>query len=156
MSNQERKLRGERMSELQGVFTSMDKNRNGVLSMAELENVFNLMGITDNKTVKAIIARWDEVGNGTVSFQDFVKIMETNDLDEQSREERDKTFIRNAFAAFDTNNDGFITRDELENVLSQMGTVTENEVNTLLAEADTNKDNKIDIEEFVRVMHTKN
>ena len=53
----------------------MDKNRNGVLSMAELENVFNLMGITDNKTVKAIIAQWDEVGNGTVSFQDFVKYL---------------------------------------------------------------------------------
>ena len=51
----------------------MDKNRNGVLRMAELENVFNLMGITDNKTVKAIIAQWDEAGNGNVSFQDFVK-----------------------------------------------------------------------------------
>ena len=51
----------------------MDKNRNGVLSMAELENVFNLMGITDNKTVKAIIAQWDEAGNGNDSFHDFVK-----------------------------------------------------------------------------------
>ena len=58
---------------VQGVFHSMDKNRNGVLSMAELENVFNLMGITDNKTVKAITAQWDEAGNGNVSFQDFVK-----------------------------------------------------------------------------------
>jgi Ca2+-binding EF-hand superfamily protein len=57
----------------QGVFSSMDKNRNGVLSMAELENVFNLMGITNNKTIKAIIAQWDEAGNGNVSFQDFVK-----------------------------------------------------------------------------------
>ena len=65
----EKKLSGEKMAELQvletvfarrfplqGEFSSMDKNRNGVLSMAELENVFNLMGITDNKTVKAIIA----------------------------------------------------------------------------------------------------
>ena len=58
---------------MQGVFTSMDKNRNGVLSMAELEGVFNLMGITDNNTVKAIIAQWDQAGTGAVSFKDFVK-----------------------------------------------------------------------------------
>ena len=58
---------------MQGVFTSMDKNRNGVLSMAELEGVFNLMGITDNTTVKAIIAQWDQAGTGAVSFKDFVK-----------------------------------------------------------------------------------
>merc|ERR1712013_318944 len=152
MSSQERKMGEERMAELQGVFTSMDKNRNGVLSMAELEGVFNLMGITDNNTVKAIIAQWDQAGTGAVSFKDFVKIMETNDLDQESKEERDKKFIRNAFSAFDADNDGFITRNELENVLKQMGQVTEAEVTALMKEADTNNDDKIDIDEFVKVM----
>eukprot|EP00092_Neocalanus_flemingeri_P009525 GFUD01010253.1.p1 GENE.GFUD01010253.1~~GFUD01010253.1.p1 ORF type:complete len:159 (-),score=57.34 GFUD01010253.1:22-498(-) len=151
--NLKRKLSGERLAELQGVFNSVDKNRNGVLSMNELETVFNLMGITDNTTIKAIIGRWDMVGTGKVSFQDFVKIMEQGDLDSpETKDVKDKEFIRNAFSAFDTNKDGFITRDELKVVLEQMGHVTESEVTTLLQEADSNKDNKIDIEEFVQVM----
>jgi Ca2+-binding EF-hand superfamily protein len=82
-------------------------------------------------------------------------------------------YFRNAFSAFDTDNDGFITREELEHVLKQMGEndcvliimslclcysgqVTQAEVDTLLEEADTNKDNKIDIQEFVQVMNKKN
>jgi Ca2+-binding EF-hand superfamily protein len=82
------------------------------------------------------------------------------------------TYFRNAFSAFDTDNDGFITREELEHVLKQMGEtegvltiislcvclagqVTQAEVDTLLDEADTNKDNKIDIQEFVQVMSKK-
>ena len=83
-------------------------------------------------------------------------------------------YFRNAFSAFDTNNDGFITREELEHVLKQMGEkadcvliimslclslagqVTQAEVDTLLEEADINKDNMIDIQEFVQVMNKKN
>ena len=77
---------------------------------------------------------------------------------------------RNAFSAFDANHDGFITREELKHVLQQMGTnarntvfdvnlvlgsVCEDEVDALLAEADVNKDDKIDIDEFVTVMNKK-
>ena len=83
-------------------------------------------------------------------------------------------YFRNAFSAFDTNKDGFITREELEHVLKQMGEkadcvliimslclclagqVTQAEVDTLLEEADINKDNMIDIQEFVQVMNKKN
>ena len=81
-------------------------------------------------------------------------------------------YFRNAFSAFDTNNDGFITREELEHVLKQMGEtdcvlnimslcsclagqVTQAEVDTLLEEADSNKDSKIDIQEFMQVMNKK-
>eukprot|EP00092_Neocalanus_flemingeri_P076944 GFUD01095484.1.p1 GENE.GFUD01095484.1~~GFUD01095484.1.p1 ORF type:complete len:162 (+),score=52.23 GFUD01095484.1:67-552(+) len=153
MAQNERKLSGERLDELRGVFNSIDKNGDGVLCIAELEHVFKLVGITESQTITAIIAQWDVEGTGKVSFQDFVKIMEQRDLDSsESMEEKDDRFIRKAFSSFDANNDGFITREELKTVLEQMGHVTESEVTTLLKEADTNRDNKIDIEEFVIVM----
>ena len=59
----------------------MDKNRNGVLSMAELESIYNLMGVTNNETVCSILAQWDQGGKGSVSFQDFVKSDKSDRID---------------------------------------------------------------------------
>ena len=70
------------------------------------------------------------------------------------------------------NIDGFKMRVELDHVLKQMGEsydaliiiyvclcpegqVSQAEVDTLLEEADNNKDNKIDIQEFIQVMNRK-
>ena len=88
-----------------------------MLSMAELETVFNLVGITDNKTIKDIIGKWDKAGTGEVDFQDFIKykyfvwhpciftfslrIMEERDQDSQeTREENDEKCIRQVFHLF--------------------------------------------------------
>lgn len=50
-----------------------------------------------------------------------------------------------AFQVFDLNGDGFISRDELQKVLTKMGEkLTDKEVDEMMKKADKNGDGKID------------
>ena len=63
---------------------------------------------------------------------------------ERSAEEQSQD-IREAFQALDRNGDGFITADELRNVMSKLGeNLSDQEVRAMIAEADANGDGRID------------
>lgn len=56
-----------------------------------------------------------------------------------------KMELKKAFQVFDLNKDGFISRAELQSVLTKMGeTLTEKEVDEMMEKADKNGDGKID------------
>ena len=59
-----------------------------------------------------------------------------------------------AFREFDKNNSGYITVDEFRNVLSESGetTLSEQEINEMIAKVDKNNDKKIRYPEFVELM----
>lgn len=59
--------------------------------------------------------------------------------------------------AFDHNSDGSISREELRTAMTQYGhTFTLDECEEMFKEADTNRDGRIDFEEFVRMMSQDN
>jgi len=61
--------------------------------------------------------------------------------------------VRAAFRVFDHNNDGTISKEELQDAMLNFGTrVTEEEFQTMFAEADQNNDGLIDFDEFVEMM----
>ena len=62
--------------------------------------------------------------------------------------------LKQYFRHFDRNGDGFITADELKAVMRTFGEreLTDEEVESMIAEADTNKDNKISIEGKTRLL----
>jgi Ca2+-binding EF-hand superfamily protein len=58
-----------------------------------------------------------------------------------------KCSLTEAFKIFDTNGDGFITRDELKSVMTKMGErLSEEEADEMIRKADLNKDGKINYE----------
>lgn len=61
---------------------------------------------------------------------------------------KQKEMIMGTFRRWDSNADGFITRDELERVLSLLG-ISEGDITTIFSAADSNSDGKIDYTEFV-------
>lgn len=69
-------------------------------------------------------------------------------LKDSDREEE----LRNAFNVFDTDGNGYITRDELGSVMGNLGEkLTSDELKEMMREADTDGDGKIDYKEFVKV-----
>merc|ERR1712012_547989 len=61
--------------------------------------------------------------------------------------------VKVAFRVFDHNNDGTISKEELMEAMLNFGTrVTEEEFQTMFAEADRNNDGLIDFDEFVEMM----
>ena len=69
-------------------------------------------------------------------------------------EEFDK--VEEAFKLMDLDKDGFITKTELRQMMSKFGEIlTDEELNAMIDEADTNKDGKVDINEFTALMETE-
>jgi len=61
--------------------------------------------------------------------------------------------VKSAFRVFDHNNDGSISKEELKEAMVNFGTrVTDEEFQTMFAEADQNNDGMIDFDEFVMMM----
>jgi len=58
----------------------------------------------------------DADGNGTIDFQEFLTMM-AKKLKDTDREEE----IRSAFKVFDKNGDGYVTSDELAQVMISLG-----------------------------------
>lgn len=69
-------------------------------------------------------------------------------LQDSDREEE----IRQAFKVFDKDGNGYITSEELAQVMANLGErLTAGELREMMKEADTNGDGRIDYEEFVKV-----
>lgn len=64
--------------------------------------------------------------------------------------------LKEAFALFDQDNDGFISKSEIKKMLKTMGRKpSRDELRDMINEADENEDGKIDFGEFERLMKTQ-
>eukprot|EP00092_Neocalanus_flemingeri_P026669 GFUD01028914.1.p2 GENE.GFUD01028914.1~~GFUD01028914.1.p2 ORF type:complete len:161 (+),score=51.88 GFUD01028914.1:67-483(+) len=135
------------MEDLRAKFDQIDKDRDGYLSVPELESLLGVFGEGVSSMVIDIIKKWDKEGDGKLSFEEFMAmITSANSVQEEEQG------LKNAFAAFNKNGDGFITWQELKDGLSLMDRVSDADVDKMMAEADTNNDKKIDMMEFMQVM----
>ncbi|CAF0860132.1 unnamed protein product [Adineta ricciae] len=139
----------QQMEELRGAFNLFDRDRNGAISLAELKQVLIALNFQPTeKLLGKIMKEMDTDGNGSVEFDEFVKVMrkvyERNFTDEE---------MRKAFACFDVDNSGYITVNELREVLGRLNhNVTEYRINEVLGEIDTDHDGKISFDEFARML----
>jgi calmodulin len=79
-------------------------------------------------------------GNGTIDFDEFLTMMERKMKETDTEEE-----MREAFRVFDKDGDGYISAAELRHVMANLGEkLTEQEVDEMIKEADTNGDGKVD------------
>jgi calmodulin len=63
---------------------------------------------------------------------------------------------RDAFFVFDKDGDGFISAQELKEVMTNLGeNATDQYIKKLMDAADLNRDGKIDFQEFMNMMQTK-
>lgn len=61
--------------------------------------------------------------------------------------------LKEAFKAFDADGDGTTSKDELKKILAKFGqTLTDAELDAVMAEVDTDGDGEIDYNEFKRAM----
>ncbi|XP_055871879.1 uncharacterized protein LOC106069749 [Biomphalaria glabrata] len=135
------------------VFQLFDKDRNGHISRDELGRVFRALDLDPSqKELDQALKELDKDGNGIFEKDDFkmyLKKVKRSSYDERKQE------MMQAFSLLDKNNDKFIDAKELSQVLTSLGEVlSEAEINAMIQVADTNKDGKIDYEEFVKFILT--
>merc|ERR550519_476630 len=89
--------------------------------------------------------------DGSVNFKEFLDMMTKSTESVNSQAD-----IREAFKVFDKNGDGFISETELRHVMISLGeNLTEADIQSMMAEADLDKDGQVNYEEFLKMMQSK-
>ncbi|KAK8702109.1 hypothetical protein V6N13_020478 [Hibiscus sabdariffa] len=141
-------LTGDQISEFREAFNLIDKDSDGYITMEELATVIQALDVNPTKEeVQGMMSEVDVQGNGTVDFDDFLKIMarkmKENVIDE----------LQEAFKVFDRDQDGFISANELRQVMMNLGErLTVEEAEQMIREADVDGDGLVSYEEFARMM----
>ncbi|XP_058824049.1 calmodulin-like [Topomyia yanbarensis] len=146
------KLTDEQIEELWEAFSLFDTNADGTITSSELGTVLRSLGknVSDAE-VEELLKEVSADFEGRILFADFVSLMTVRLKDFNSEDE-----LKEAFRIFDRNGNGLISAEELRAALKSFGEqLTEEEVDELLREADTNCDGQIDYEEFVKMITQK-
>ena len=142
-------LNDEQISEFKFAFFLFDKDGDGYISTDEVGTVMRSLGQNPTKAeLNELIADVDQDDYGRVDFAEFLIMMARKMQDRDSEED-----IKEAFRVFDKEGNGFITASELRHVLSNLGeTLTEKQVEEILADADVDGDGQINYDELVKMM----
>jgi calcium-dependent protein kinase len=141
------------IKELEKAFTSIDVDMNGKLSKQELvqgfKNIFkNVSNFNPEEEVDKIFRKVDIDNSGNIGYIEFIcACIDRNVLLEDK-------YLKFAFSCFDDNNSGFITCDELKNVLTGGGKneISKEVILKIMRDVDINDDKKINYDEFKKMM----
>ncbi|RZC44852.1 hypothetical protein C5167_037803 [Papaver somniferum] len=144
-------LNEDEMSDLRDQFDAIDVDKNGSISLEEMRHALakDLPWKMKEPRVVEILQAIDSNTDGLVDFQEFVAAtLHVHQLGEHDSEKW-QLRSRAAFEKFDLDRDGFITPDELKAHTGLKGSI-----DPLLEEADIDKDGKISLSEFRRLLRT--
>ena len=136
-------LTEEEIADIKEAFSVFDKNNDGQITIEELRAVLGSMGHTPTEDQLLVILNGSNSSDSAIDFHNFLKMMF-------------RLSVYLTFCLFDKDGDGFVTQDEIKQVMSHLGEkITDEEANAMLKEADTNHDGKIQYEEFAQMMRSK-
>ena len=95
-----------------------------------------------------MIAEVDDDGSGEIEFDEFCEMM-ARKMSECDAEDE----LKQAFDMFDTDGNGFVTKNELKIVMEKLGEkLSSIEIDEMITEADTDNDGQVNWEEFREMM----
>ncbi|KAI9493588.1 putative calmodulin [Zychaea mexicana] len=163
----------EESESLKQAFSLYDRDGDGAITVKEFGDILKSLNVNGSaQEIDSIVKSVDSNQDGSIDFNEFVMAM-TRHLPPPSKNsdqhpKRAQTYppinkkrlsvheddeLKQCFHAFDKNGDGFISLDELEEVMSKLGEqLSKQELKDMLEDADTNRDGLIDYKEFRKLM----
>ena len=141
----------DQIQQLRLAFSKMDKNGDGQLTLDELRE-----GLTEIPEIQLsegditqAMSVIDSNQNGLIDYTEFIAACL------QSYNYLKENHLRSAFAYFDKDDSGTISKDELRLCLqSDDFTLSEEQIDQLLSGVDANNDGQIDYQEFITMMQS--
>merc|ERR1712238_297469 len=123
-------LKDDEVADLKEAFSMFDIDGDGTITIKELKEVMRSLGQnpTDDE-LKAMISSVDDNGDNEIDFEEFLILMSSK---KPSSDDPDKE-LRDAFAVFDDDNSGSISRAELKKLMKNLGqTLTDAELDAMM------------------------
>jgi len=145
-------LTESQIGEIQKAYNTIDTDTDGIILTSELGNLLRLLGQNPTEAeIQDMINEVDADGSGCIKFPEFLWMMAKKASDLAAEDD-----IREAFRVFDRDGNGHISRDEMKAVMMNIGeTVTDDECQQFILDADMDGDGKINYEEFYNMMSQK-
>ncbi|KAL3639023.1 Calcium-dependent protein kinase 33 [Castilleja foliolosa] len=140
-------LSEEEIKGLKQMFNNMDTDGSGTITYDELRTGLTKLGSKLSEAeIKQLMDAADVDKNGSIDYIEFITAtMHRHRLDREDN-------LHKAFCHFDKDNSGHITRDELRQAMTQYGMGDDATIDEVLDDVDTDKDGKINYDEFVAMM----
>merc|ERR1711935_231051 len=145
-------LSEDEVSDLKEAFSIFDIDGDGTITIIELREVMKSLGQNPTeKELKQMIRSVDADGNNEIDFDEFLILMSSK---KPSSDDPDKE-LRDAFAVFDDDNSGSISREELKKLMKNLGqSLSDGELDAMMDEVDTDGNGEIDFNEFKGMMQS--
>mmetsp|Transcript_32727 Transcript_32727/g.32434 ORF Transcript_32727/g.32434 Transcript_32727/m.32434 type:complete len:254 (+) Transcript_32727:517-1278(+) len=141
-------LSADQIKDLRQAFFDIDVNQKGVLNINEINEALNKCGINLPKTqLSELFRNLDYNGAGVINYSEFISATLSSKI------QLDKHMLWLAFKVFDKEDQGFITVDNIHEVINKMGKrVTKDQVREIVNEVDLQHDGVICFDEFKRML----
>eukprot|EP00405_Crypthecodinium_cohnii_P022194 CAMPEP_0206468668 /NCGR_PEP_ID=MMETSP0324_2-20121206/29780_1 /ASSEMBLY_ACC=CAM_ASM_000836 /TAXON_ID=2866 /ORGANISM="Crypthecodinium cohnii, Strain Seligo" /LENGTH=538 /DNA_ID=CAMNT_0053942197 /DNA_START=265 /DNA_END=1881 /DNA_ORIENTATION=+ len=131
-------LTAEERGQVRDAFLALDKDNSGNISLLELKMVLENHFDVSESDAGAVFSALDNNSDGTINYSEFLAAMVA------SRLKLHDELLKATFRRFDTDRNGFITKEDFKAVLGPDFPVDE-----VMFNVDANSDGKISYEEFL-------
>ena len=144
-------LSEQEICELHEAFNIFDIESAGSIGTENLVLLLNSLKQNPTKEeLDKMIKEIDVNNEGQIYFNQFLKIMAKR---LKNRKEDENKYLKSLFSTLDRNNNGLISIHEIRYIVTHStGNISENDIETIMKEADTDGDGLISFEEFMMIM----
>merc|ERR1719424_584747 len=135
--------------EIKEAFELFDTDGSGSIATGELKGAMKALGFDPKPgEIEKMIHAVDDDGDGEMDYDDFERMMEQKILNKDQKDD-----LLKAFSLFDDDKTGTISLKNLMRVAKDLGeTMTEADLQEVIAESDKDGDGELSVEEFLAVM----
>nr|WAW84820.1 centrin 1/2 [Halisarca dujardinii] len=146
-------LSEDQRQEIREAFDLFDSGGSGKIDAKELKVAMRALGFEPKKEeIKKLLSEVDRDESGAIDFSAFLQVMTVKMSERDSKEE-----ILKAFKLFDDDDTGKISFNNLKRVARDLGeTLTDEELQEMIDEADKDGDGEVNESEFLRIMKKTN
>ncbi|XP_078313189.1 uncharacterized protein LOC144619408 isoform X1 [Crassostrea virginica] len=144
------KLTEEKKKAFQEAFEMFDNDKSGYINTRELLTVMRAFKQDPTQAeVQELMKKLDTNENGKIEYEEFEKYL----VDHYKSPQESQDTMMEAFKLFDKDGSGEIDAEELKEAMMRLGDqLTQEEAEDMIKSADIDKDGKINIIEFIRMM----
>ncbi|XP_076249926.1 troponin C-like [Rhynchophorus ferrugineus] len=142
----------EQLHLLKRAFSMFDSTKNGTIDREKVRTILTTLGHSyDEKELEQMLADEDPEETGTVNLDAFCRVA-SHFLENEDEEALQKE-LKEAFRLYDKEGNGYIPTSSLREILAALDDqLTNDQLNEMIAEIDTDASGTVDFDEFMEMM----